>query len=198
MDDPDVAGFWWPRFERVVNWFIAEDAQLRAAIEQIISEKPAAYECEIEGLPFKLTGRADRIDLLSDGTARIVDYKTGRVPSQKQVDSGLSPQLTLEAALLELNGFRDVPPRASSELLYVKLSGGSRAGELIVIKVADLMETARAHLDKLRGVIALYRSGARPYTPRLIVERKGETRPYDHLARFGEWSPGEGEEDEWT
>ena len=198
MDDPDVAGFWWPRFERVVSWFISEDAELRSATDRIISEKPAVYECEIAGLPFKLTGRADRIDLLTDGTARIVDYKTGQVPSKKQVESGLSPQLTLEAALLELGCFREVPARGSSELIYVKLSGGSRPGDVIDVPIGDLMETARAHLDKLRGVISLYRSGARPYTPRLIVERKGEARAYDHLARFGEWSPGEGEDDEWT
>ncbi|MGE3876801.1 MAG: hypothetical protein AB7F74_27915 [Parvibaculaceae bacterium] len=60
------------------------------------------------------------------------------------------------------------------------------------------METSRAHLDRLRGVIALYRNGQRPYVPRLIVEKTRAARPYDHLARFGEWSPGEGEDDEWT
>ncbi|MGE3833003.1 MAG: double-strand break repair protein AddB, partial [Parvibaculaceae bacterium] len=197
-DDPDVAGFWWPRFERVAAWFVAEDAALRASVDTIISEKSAAWECEIAGLPFRLTGRADRIDLLKDGTARIVDYKTGQVPTKKQVDSGLAPQLTLEAALLELSAFRDVPARASGELLYVKLSGGSTPGEVLDVTVDDLMVTARAHLDKLRGIIALYRTGQRPYVPRLVVEKTRAARPYDHLARFGEWSPGEGEDDEWT
>ena len=40
-------------------------------------------------------------------TARfaILDYKTGQPPTGKQVRMGLSPQLTLEAAILREGGF---------------------------------------------------------------------------------------------
>ena len=49
---------------------------------------------------FKLTVRADRIELLKDGRYAVLDYKTGAPPSDKQVLTGLSPQLTLEAAIM--------------------------------------------------------------------------------------------------
>ena len=49
---------------------------------------------------FRLTARADRIEQLSDGRFAILDYKTGQAPTEKQVRIGLSPQLTLEAAIL--------------------------------------------------------------------------------------------------
>ena len=43
---------------------------------------------------------------------------------------GLSPQLTLEAAILREGGFEDIPAGASvSELAYVRLSGNNPPGE---------------------------------------------------------------------
>ncbi|MBN1169128.1 UvrD-helicase domain-containing protein [Candidatus Woesebacteria bacterium] len=46
--------------------------------------------------PLKIGGKMDRVDVLSDGTVEIVDYKTGeKVPTQKQADNDL--QLTFYA-----------------------------------------------------------------------------------------------------
>ena len=41
---------------------------------------------------FTLGARADRIERLADGRYAILDYKTGQVPTDKQVRIGLSPQ----------------------------------------------------------------------------------------------------------
>ena len=54
---------------------------------------------------FTLSARADRIERRSDGSFAILDYKTGQPPTGKQVRMGLSPQLTLEAAILREGGF---------------------------------------------------------------------------------------------
>ncbi len=43
---------------------------------------------------------------LSDGSYAILDYKTGQARTEKQVRTGLAPQLTLEAAILRAGGFR--------------------------------------------------------------------------------------------
>ena len=48
--------------------------------------------------PFTLTARADRIEATPDGYGHILDYKTGKAPSKKEVQTGFSPQLTLTAA----------------------------------------------------------------------------------------------------
>ena len=44
----------------------------------------------------------------ADGSFAILDYKTGQPPTGKQVRMGLSPQLTLEAAILREGGFEDI------------------------------------------------------------------------------------------
>ena len=58
----------------------------------------------------------------------MLDFKTGAPPSKKQVDSGLSPQLTLTAAILNAGGFADAGPLTAGQLVYVRVSGGREPG----------------------------------------------------------------------
>src|SRR6202021_2837555 len=79
---------------------------------------------------FILSARADRIERRRDGTFTILDYKTGQPPTGKQVRMGLSPQLTLEAAILRGGGFEGIAAgSAGGELVYVRLSGNNPPGE---------------------------------------------------------------------
>ena len=79
---------------------------------------------------FHLSARADRIERRRDGTFAILDYKTGQPPTGKQVRMGLSPQLTLEAAILREGGFEAFRRAApSARLVYVRLSGNNPPGE---------------------------------------------------------------------
>ncbi len=54
----------------------------------------------------------------------MVDYKSGRPPSNKEVAAGWSPQLTLEAAMLSSGAFRGVETREVSEAFYLPVGGG--------------------------------------------------------------------------
>ena len=79
---------------------------------------------------FTLAARADRIERRRDGSYAVLDYKTGQPPTGKQVRMGLSPQLTLEAAILREGGFAEFGAGGSvAELAYVRLSGNNPPGE---------------------------------------------------------------------
>lgn len=186
--DADVAGFWWPRFERIVPWFVEEERRLREAVIRTHAEVLGAYRFD----DFVLTGRADRIDILGSGKARLVDYKTGRIPSGSQVKSGLAPQLTLEAAMLAEGGFGGVTPCETAELLYIKLSGGEPAGHIEVIDI-DVMAHAHEHLEKFKTLMRAYDDVTHGYIPRAIMEKEQDTTPFDHLSRWREWSLAEEE-----
>ena len=87
---------------------------------------------------FSLRGIADRIEREPDGRYVILDYKTGAVRSEKQVRTGLAPQLTLEAAMLRKGGFAGHSGRhIGREIAYVMLKGGEPPGEYKPIRFKD-------------------------------------------------------------
>ena len=93
---------------------------------------------------FILSARADRIERRHDGSFAILDYKTGQPPTGKQVRMGLSPQLTLEAAILREGGFEDIDAGSSvGELVYVRLSGNNPPGEQRIAGAEDQATTTR-------------------------------------------------------
>src|SRR5439155_796645 len=123
MERPEARALWWPRFQRIAAWFagweIARRENVGAIDAEIRGEIPILLDHERR---FVLSAVADRIEHRHDGTFAILDYKTGQPPTGKQVRMGLSPQLTLEAAILREGGFEGIAAGASvSELVYVRL-----------------------------------------------------------------------------
>jgi ATP-dependent helicase/nuclease subunit B len=138
-------------------------------------------------------GRADRIDLFRDGHAAIIDYKTGRLPSQPQIDALIAPQLPLEAAMLMAGAFADTGSPPVRELIYIKLSGGDPPGDYWVPK-GDATAKALEAQERLIGLIADYDNERRGYRSREMPFRMTDKGDYDHLARVAEWSRIEDDE----
>src|SRR5690606_6397219 len=86
---------------------------------------------------FVLKGRADRIDYLADGTAELIDFKTGGIPGPGEMTDFLAPQLPLEAAMLRAGAFPDLTPVEVSALTYVKVSLGPEAFNLYPYRIQD-------------------------------------------------------------
>ena len=119
-NDPEIMGFWWTRFQRLAAWIVENEVSLRGDIERAVAEVKGSLPLKIGGTDFTLSARADRIDILADGTARIVDFKSGAIPSTKKIDQGFSPQLTLEAAMLELGAFEHLGKQETRDLTYIQ------------------------------------------------------------------------------
>ena len=187
-DYPGLTGFWWPRFLRIARWLVEQEPALRNGVEKIAAETRGEINFDVAGENFRLTCRADRIDLLADGTARMIDFKTGTPPSSKQVEAGLNPQLTLQAAIMAAGGFEGLESRTVSELSYIKLSGGVPAGEIKPLGLGTVMELAQEHLAGLKHLLARYARPEQAYFPRAMMERDEEAGDYDHLSRFREWA----------
>ena len=177
-----LRAFWEPRLARIGAFVIEAEANLRAAQPVIQSHTEVKANLRLSGVT--LHARADRVDVLADGTLRILDYKTGTTPTAKQVETGTAPQLALEALLAMRDGFGTVKGRAS-ELAYWKLSGGVPAGDVVPLKDVDqLVEQAEEGFDRLAKTFLL---GSRPFTARPDPARVARGQDYDHLARRAEW-----------
>jgi ATP-dependent helicase/nuclease subunit B len=199
-DFPGTSAVWWVRFERVAHWFASEETERRKRIVKTHAEIRGKIEFPVEGEPFILTARADRIDLFADGSAGVVDYKTGAAPSSKEMRVGLAPQLPLEAAIARAGGFPDLPKIASvSEIAVMRLSGGSPAGKVQPFvpgnQIKSCDELADFNLARLKDLLTAFATEEQAYHP--IPRPKWRLRygKYDHLARIAEWSASGGEDE---
>jgi ATP-dependent helicase/nuclease subunit B len=199
LDDfPEARAFWWPRFVRIAQWFAAWERDRRDNVATLHAEIRGRIEIPMANGVFTLRGVADRIEQLSDGTFAILDYKTGQARTEKQVRTGLAPQLSLEAAILRHGGFGDIRARSSvSEIAYVLLKGGEPAGKAYPIEFKEGTTDSQADtaLRRLTGLVHRFADEDTPY--RSLVHPMWRTHygDYDHLARVKEWSLFGGEID---
>ncbi len=190
---PGVAAFWWPRFLRIAGWFVAHENLSRGEIAAIASEINGEMKIRQDEADFTLTGFADRIDTLTDGTLRIIDYKTGAPPSKKEVSAGFAPQLPLEAVLAENGAFAGLPAAKVAALEYWRLGGGRQAGD---VKDAgdDVAELTTEALDGLKALIRVFADEDTPYEARPRPDAAPKYSDYEHLARLKEWMVAGGED----
>ncbi|WP_262692120.1 double-strand break repair protein AddB [Kordiimonas aestuarii] len=184
LTQPAVYAFWWPRFERIADWFIANEA-LRAQTYEVAAIEEWA-EAALEGSGFTLFAKADRIDRKLDGGAlTIIDYKTGNIPSAKRVAAGFAPQLPLEAWLAERGAFTGVDAAPVDDLVFWELKGGEPI-QKAHRPIKDVKESVTEAEQGLRGLVKAFADEKVAYlsNPR---PREAGYGDYDHLARVREW-----------
>ncbi len=124
--------------------------------------------------------------------------RTGTVPTEKQVRIGISPQLTLEAAILRHGGFKGLDAGASvAQLVYIALKGSEPPGLMqpIEFKDGDADTHAERALMKLKEVAERFEDEQQAYVPLVLSMWKNRYGTYDHLARVKEWSVGTDEDE---
>jgi len=195
MVSPALWAFWWPRFVAIARWVAARETTRRPEVAVAHAEVKGALEIQAPGGPFTLIAKADRIDVLRDGSLALIDYKTGQPPSAKEVAAGYAPQLPLEAAIARLGGFDGIVAAEPSRLLYWRLKGGEAGGEERSAG-DDAATLATEALDGLRALVAVFDREDTPYAARPHPEHAPKYSDYLHLARVREWASGgeEGEE----
>jgi ATP-dependent helicase/nuclease subunit B len=184
----------------------AEAAAWVAALERerrdgrrIVVELKGEHTIQTPAGAFTVNARADRIEVTADGHGHILDYKTGKAPSKKEVQTGFSPQLTLTAAILAAGGFTELGRVTPGDLTYLEITGRKPAGKVETRATAgeESTEAADRALEGLHKLIARYDNPTQPYVSRVAPQFvKARMSDYDHLARVFEWSTSgeEGEE----
>ena len=196
FDQPNVhpllKALWQPRLIEAIRWIAAEVASDLAAGRKILSVEIDG-RADIAGVT--LTGKADRIDLLPDGKLGIVDYKTGKPPSARQVKAGYALQLGLLGLIAEHDGFpgpHTAPVAGSFEYWSLAKKGdafGYREspvdpmGKRDKIITADFTSQVYAQFE---DIAATYLLGSAPFDAQVNPE-VANYGDYDQLMRLEEW-----------
>ena len=196
----DIEAVWWPRMEALAENFLDWERGRNARVLERHAEIDGSEH--LSDIDTTLTGRADRIDIMGDGSVEILDFKTGTTPSIAQARALLAPQLPLEGAMVKRGGFRETGmDRPIADLVYVRLrertlyeerfrSEGGRG------ESTDPDVLSEEALSKFRGLVANLRQVETPFASRARPFLAGDfSGQYDHLARAQEWSVGADEGD---
>jgi ATP-dependent helicase/nuclease subunit B len=189
---PAERAFWWPRFQRMARWFVATENKRRAAgMRLLASETDGAMSVG----SLRIEARADRIDSTDQATWEIIDYKTGRVPSRKEMEALFAPQLLLEAAMAERGGFAAISDKAQSvQLAYWRANGLGEGGSVEDVKKSEELVPAMVEL-----ITKMATDFANPHTPYAALpwpQHLPTFNDYEHLERVAEWSTAGDDDDE--
>jgi ATP-dependent helicase/nuclease subunit B len=189
---------WLFRFRRAAEQFIAFERERGPRVSRRAAEIDGRWQMPSG---FVLTGRADRLDRLAEGSYAILDFKTGTLPTNSEMEDFLTPQLPLEAAMAAAGAFEGHLPAPTADLRYLKIGLGPEAltetefrrrkGLGMDEAVAEAAHRLVAHVD------ALLLKDSLPLVAGLLP-RAGQrfAGDYDHLARTAEWSAAGGEDDQ--
>ncbi len=199
---PPVRLFWQTKFREIANWFCQKEQERREENKQTIVEKVARISITTDAGEVAITARADRIDNLADGRSAIIDYKTGSVPSKKEVEQGRATQLLVEAALLGAGAFpisstSDAESKASPmgiQLFYWQLAGHyGRIADIVEVTPQGL--NVEKVLSKLQELVKHFSCAETPFLPEPDAASRPKFSDYRHLARVREWRPQEVKDD---
>lgn len=188
---PLMRSLWQPRLLAALEWVEAEMARRGLG-------KPVAFEAkghmDVRGVRF--IGRVDRIDALAGGELAIVDYKTGRAPSGREVENGFALQLGTLGLMAQAGAFTGVSGEPTHfEYWSLAKNDKSETGFGFVyepvleapkksgIPREDFLPEAKRYLDEALDRWIL---GDEPFTARLNPDVPGYA-DYDQLMRLDEW-----------
>ncbi|WDR02100.1 double-strand break repair protein AddB [Devosia algicola] len=188
---------WMRRFTTAAQLFLDFERGRNHLVCQRHAERSGKWDLQLSQ-PFTLSGRADRIDEMLDGTLEIIDFKTGTPPGPGEMKRFEAPQLLLEAAMAHVGAFADIAAADTSNLSYIKIGLGPDAfieKPFALDDGFDLMGAADEAAIRMQRHVAEFLFNQRPMIPRLFpLSNQRYAGAYDHLARTAEWSLTAGED----
>ncbi len=189
--------FYISQFEQMLPFFLAEQQEANRLRVKSITEVQGSIPLKTNR-SFKLTARADRIDLYQNQPAIVIDYKTGSPPSFREVSLGNSPQLSLEALILSKGGFDGVSSQKVGDLQYWHL--GRHPKKYSFMKGKNAPSDFKEFMIKTEyGVTELIKTFENPKTPYEVCPVSNNApkfNDYEHLARKQEWAHADDEGDQ--
>ncbi|MEI8321315.1 MAG: PD-(D/E)XK nuclease family protein [Alphaproteobacteria bacterium] len=167
--------FWWSKFKKIIEWVgtLSPDYFGQPIFTEVWGQ------VDFEG--FTLFAKADRIDINAKG-ALLIDYKTGRPPTDMEMEKRGSVQLPLEAVILKYGHFSKVTKNPTG-LSFWDL-GTAEGGDIRFYK-GDLETLIQ---ETYKGIQELVRLYAQPETPYVALAMPDNyTHSYGHLSRVQEW-----------
>ncbi len=178
----ETRAFWWPNFEKTVDWLTETEAPYRRDIAKVNSEVQGSFSFDAPAGKFTITAKADRVDETRDGRINVIDYKTGQARSPKEVAGGYAPQLPIEGLIAKFGGFENIPAKEVEKLVYWQLG---RKEVVIDDNMEQLLDNS---YQRLKDLVSVFDFETTPYISKPNPKYAPKYSDYEHLSRIKEWS----------
>lgn len=185
----ETRAFWWPNFEKTVDWLTEKEEIYRQDIAKVTPEVKGKFSFQAPAGEFTIMAKADRVDETKDHKIRIIDYKTGQARSSKEVFGGYAPQLPIEGLIAKFGGFENIPSGEIEALIYWQLGKKETA---ISENMDALLEN---NYQCLRDLVASFDFETTAYISQPNPKYAPKYSDYEHLSRVKEWSVQEDSDD---
>lgn len=196
IHDRNLINFWWPRIQRFADWYLPFEQNWRDYKGMPLTTEISGHTTlQLNtGSGFKLSAKADRIDRTHEGTLAIIDYKSGNIPTSKDIESGYTPQITATGFIASQGGFEQIDDGAKQDITYLgfwPISGSSSSPNTDKTVKNDAIEQL---IDEAaNGITKLAEIFSDPQVPYYSLPRLDKALPknwqdYAHLARVAEWA----------
>ena len=177
---PVERAFWLARLQTIARPLMRDEAVRLTEGAPKVVEKSGSVA--LAGLGITLTARPDRIDIENDGRVHVYDYKSGKIPAEKEIEA-FDKQLPLTAAMLMRGAFAEIGARQIAGTSYIHLGGDGKT-----FPRACPPDLAAATWDRLIELVAQYQHDGAGFLALAAPQLTTRGGDYDHLARRGEWS----------
>ena len=168
----DVALLW--------DGLLAHDQELAPILKAALNE----ISFKIDFNYFDLQARADRLEEHTDGSLRIIDFKSGNPPSNKDLDENYAMQLPLEALLLSKAALNQTPYQKMNLDVW-KVSGKLEKKTIAnPEKTTILIGQSQEIIDQIIQSYFINSNEIMPYPQGYVTYQLNE---YDDLARIEPW-----------
>lgn len=178
----ETKAFWWPAFEKIVDWLTDTETNYRPMIADVNSEVQGSFSFEAPAGKFTITAKADRVDETKDGKINIIDYKTGFARSIKEIETGYAPQLPIEGLIAKFGGFENIPAKEVNQLIYWQLG---RKATVVENNMNELLDNSYMRITTLASVFDFEKTA---YISQPSPKLAPKYSDYEHLARVKEWA----------
>ena len=177
-------------WQRTVDWYLVWRSQRDTSGGRLKQEVRGRIDYEVGGHAFTLSATADRIERTAVGDLVIVDFKTGNPPRDKEVATGLSQQMPLQALIAQKGGYEGVPAARVDQLHYVAFKAKPDAFSLggkhsLPTEPAEMAVMAEEGLLRL---VEAYREPSAQFLSAPRVKFVKYDNGYNLLARRAEWA----------
>ncbi|MEO1304056.1 MAG: double-strand break repair protein AddB, partial [Pseudomonadota bacterium] len=194
VSDADLIALRHQRLQVCGDYLVWRAEQSHELVGNPYTEERGELTLQIDGRPFILSGTADRIERRAEGLTAILDFKSGKPPSEKQVRAGLSPQMPLQGLIAREGGYGALGKTEIGALTYIRfgtqfgvieLGSAAARGKIEAKPVSDLIQDAQAGLVEL---LTAFANPNHPYLSAPRPERIVYESAYSRLARRNEWT----------